>query len=71
MKESESASQNYHIYGRENYETPLTFVDEIQAVSDLKAEVFEKMGKDRWVELIALPADQIIPVTRKKQNATR
>lgn len=58
----------FHIYGRKAYETPLTFVGEVEIedVAELKTAAFEAFGGDDWVELVGIPAEAWIYVTQKE-----
>jgi len=58
----------YHIYGRTNYEEPLTFIKKLAVAASVKEETLADVGQDDWVELIAIPADSLIYVIGKKAD---
>ena len=58
----------FQIYGRTQYETPLTFIKEITVSASVSDEALAAVGNDDWVELIALPSHSLIHVTGKQSN---
>jgi hypothetical protein len=59
----------YHIYGRKVYERPLTFIQTLTIAQSLQQEVVQAMGRDGWVELVAIPSHALIHVIGQKQDA--
>ena len=58
----------YYIYGRTNYEEPLTFIKELAVQASVKEETLTDVGQDDWVELIAIPADALIYVIGERAD---
>jgi|GEM_PF-734349 len=56
-------SITHHIYGRKAYAEPLRYVGAltISAQDELRDAALERFGAD-WVELIALPVEDIVTV---------
>jgi hypothetical protein len=54
----------YCIYGRKSYLEPLSFIEQTQIgdTAKLEDQVFQKVGKSNWLELIAFPLDAAIQV---------
>lgn len=56
--------QTFYIYGRKAYPQPLGYIDQIE-VGDpdrLKEIVFERVGRNGWVELVAFSARAAVHV---------
>lgn len=58
----------YEIYGRTTYEQPLSFVAELVAEGDVKAEALAQVGDDGWVELVAIPTASFLHVIGEKED---
>ena len=62
-------SKQFQIYGRTEYETPLTFIKEItvrvSAMTDVSVtdEALAAVGDGDWIELIAVPSNALLHVT--------
>ena len=52
----------YHIYGRTQYEKPLAFIKEMMAAGSVSEETLADVGREEWIELIAIPTDSWIQV---------
>lgn len=57
-----------HVYGRKKYESPLAFVKKLEGNEIVKSEILKRVGEEGWVELVAIPAEAFIPVTRKESD---
>lgn len=57
---------SYEIYGRKDYETPLTLLGTIEAETDkVKAVSLERFGEADWIEMIAVKQEDVITVDLK------
>lgn len=61
-------TKTYYVYGRTNYEKPLTFVKEIGIQTSVTEETLADVGQDDWIELVAIPADSLIHVIGEAAN---
>ncbi|MFQ5628698.1 MAG: hypothetical protein ACE5I1_08055 [bacterium] len=61
----------YHIFGRKDYQEPLSFIAEIEEKesADLKRSVFDSTGGKDWIELIAIPGNVIQHLVREGKTA--
>jgi len=67
----------FQIYGRTSYEQPLTFVTEIvitQPPEPVEGQVEEEAlaaaANDEWIELIAIPNDDLLQVIDPKNSSS-
>ncbi len=67
MKERQTS---YQIYGRKAYETPLTLLSQLtpSPKQPLQEAVFEEVGAEGWIELVVIPHDAMIYVTREEKS---
>ncbi len=56
----------YQIYGRKAYEEPLAFVMLLTTVDSVKEAALQQLGTEDWVELIAVPSQELIQVIGKE-----
>ena len=54
--------ERYQVFGRTAYETPLTFICEIAVAQSVRDEALAAAGDAAWVELIAVPSRDLLPV---------
>lgn len=61
---------SYQIYGRKAYETPLTLVAQVTlgAQQALEEAALKEVGTEGWIELVAIPHDAMIYVTREEKS---
>lgn len=60
----------YQIYGRKAYETPLTLIGQVRLDSQqaLEEAALKEVGAEGWIELVAIPHDAMIYVTREEKS---
>ncbi len=56
------------IFGRTQYDQPLTFIKEIVVKQSVTEEALAAFGSDDWVELIAVPTDVLLYVMGKEDS---
>ena len=61
---------SYQIYGRKAYEKPLTLVSQLTLGSQqaLEEAALKEVGAKGWIELVAIPHDAMIYVTREEKS---
>lgn len=67
MKERQTS---YQIYGRKAYEKPLTLVRQLTlgAQQALEEAALKEVGVKGWIELVAIPHEAMIYVTREGKS---
>ncbi len=61
-------TNRFQIFGRTEYETPLTFIKEITVQKSVTDEALAAVGNEAWVELIAMPTSALLHVTGGPSN---
>ena len=56
----------YQIYGRKAYEEPLAFLMVLRTADSVKEAALQQLGTEDWVELIAIPSQELIQVIGKE-----
>ncbi|MCB8944252.1 MAG: hypothetical protein H6658_10900 [Ardenticatenaceae bacterium] len=59
--------RSYQIYGRKAYEEPLAFVMVLATADPIKEAALQQLGTEGWVELVAIPAQEMIQVIGESQ----
>ena len=59
-------NREFQIYGRKAYEEPLAFVMVLATADSVQETALQQLGTEDWVELIAIPTQELIQVIGKE-----